>query len=1456
MAPKRDPQLNEQMLKSILAPKSYMKGLIGGGEDKIEDTYSIPGGLSPDLCMIAVLGGILSKDGLDRMSNGSSSGGVTQNDWKQIWFTRDFPGLDEGRGHNMMQAISSGRQKAIAAFKDYENGDPTALNELIATGCESIAKAAKETLPGNSKLWANTSAAVKLLNNAVRKGEPSGVNVPKPQELFDPDLFDALDKIESKTQELSEKLEALPEEASKERAELVLEISTYNKIFHHLGTEMQGDPYNAVEELQPAEMEDIPGYNKMISSPEALMFKNKYCEEYRQTHFMKFADAVKDPEKFQKLFNEIKTQFANSPKYQSDTDNGMHLYRGTNIQKMTFDLPDIRSKQEQQKSEERWEKAKQEIAKGYQTLAEHHTDKEAKLKNKLTEIAESFGMHNYQIFQSAAKGIPEELIRRQLPFYIYDDSLRSIVKIQSENGVDFTASPVRSFGYTSFTSEHLMASSYANVLRSGLSDAQKSIHFIKKSCSPKSLSFADMEKEEPDVLEISRDLLSLYDKTFALLDNCKEASIGEIKNDLAALSKKIDLFIENPEGEKRGHYAYLVKEDAKNFADLLSNKLAEAEKVYQENLAEFVSHETEPLEQRIKKTNAFAAKEEDILQKQTQLGKLLKQHPIGSRQTDVKLNLDPYLDFAVNETVGNPLLAEEAVEYFDALSNLRAITNRLYSRDDDGRFKAMSEKDFTELTSAYNQALVKGEALSKKPGFNDSLVFPVAYQNIKTLLQKDISSLMNINPKHALSLPDAIEQGRKKRVDITGRKLSFVGEKSNKRYAMSVEIGGKEVKGFFTKEKSFDNESLKMQVDEMFAPLRNAFPQYKAFIDHMANDCLHNKICDYSTLIDRSCDWAKDKEGMDPEKINDDLLLVELDDDVLGTLMKQYGDILGADDNTSIPGRNVAMSKVANLFGMPDILAQSIPMEVENNGEITKGVFMENAKGSSKRSLMPEDVEKTTEASNDTPSFINDIAKLQILDYICGNCDRHANNAFYIFNEDKTKIIGLQGIDNDFSFGNNMRDPDKRGQSPYEIILDNIKIIPKDLADTLMQLNGEALKAALMGTGITEKEMDSAVVRMNNIKDYISKEKIRVLSPEEMQKQSLKELAKEDSLFKGIYDNTCDLKKTAQYNLNNKLAAEKRNPGKAPLKFENTELLSGINKASLQKDAQMFSRIAAEIAASQKEIFGKGSSQFRQLQTSINNYLNMTNKLQADPTDRELIQLRASLEAINESAESYLRFKKSEKNPGEKTKRRIDIASRINNYSKTRLEEFKKEAFRRDEINVEEMNAALKAQANKIMIKTAVENIKELKLITKEILESGKCGKELTKLLQNGLAADQKAEDLFLGKCSLESVNSADARYEETMIVCGSLLWGYKNHDKNFETLIKSVETRGADFLVDQLYDSPKMKNFKKTATIQDLAQTCAEDMDYLDIQPEGIKLKEKTAEKKIPQAKNNDPQL
>ena len=57
----------------------------------------------------------------------------------------------------------------------------------------------------------------------------------------------------------------------------------------------------------------------------------------------------------------------------------------------------------------------------------------------------------------------------------------------------------------------------------------------------------------------------------------------------------------------------------------------------------------------------------------------------------------------------------------------------------------------------------------------------------------------------------------------------------------------------------------------------------------------------------------------------------------------------------------------------------------------------------------------TPEKIQNSPFLKKDIANLQILDWLCGNPDRHFHNIFYKFDE-AGNVTGVVGIDNDLSF--------------------------------------------------------------------------------------------------------------------------------------------------------------------------------------------------------------------------------------------------------------------------------------------------------------------------------------------------------------------------------------------------------------------------------------------------------
>ena len=209
--------------------------------------------------------------------------------------------------------------------------------------------------------------------------------------------------------------------------------------------------------------------------------------------------------------------------------------------------------------------------------------------------------------------------------------------------------------------------------------------------------------------------------------------------------------------------------------------------------------------------------------------------------------------------------------------------------------------------------------------------------------------------------------------------------------------------------------------------------------------------------------------------------------------------------------RNSAMSSVAELLDLSRVVAQSESFRVKITGkdEVLKGTFMKKADGLDM--MKPEDAKQLMELSPESvehsPQLIKDLADIQILDYICGNVDRHVNNFSYkveyytnSYGEKKIKLVGIQGFDNDTSFGANDFDMDPHVMRFVK--LEDIHIITRKTAESIMSLQPEMLRTILAGYDLSDEEIEGAVHRLDRAKNAIiaamnnyvfeSKNKIRI----------------------------------------------------------------------------------------------------------------------------------------------------------------------------------------------------------------------------------------------------------------------------------------------------------------------------------------------------------------------------
>lgn len=197
-----------------------------------------------------------------------------------------------------------------------------------------------------------------------------------------------------------------------------------------------------------------------------------------------------------------------------------------------------------------------------------------------------------------------------------------------------------------------------------------------------------------------------------------------------------------------------------------------------------------------------------------------------------------------------------------------------------------------------------------------------------------------------------------------------------------------------------------------------------------------------------------------------------------------YGDELTA--------RNIATSRMAELLGIGHIVAHSEKMQVlSDDGRVMKGCFMEMAKGidlnskDEKVQAMIQQVELTN-----TPSLVKDFTTLEAFDFICAQNDRHGFNMLYQLSEPdangKRSIVGIQGIDNDLSFG------DEADQmSVHQGLMEDMVFIDKELAGKIRDLDRDSLQFAL-GDLLGKDQIDAMAKRVKKFQKHMKEHMVEI----------------------------------------------------------------------------------------------------------------------------------------------------------------------------------------------------------------------------------------------------------------------------------------------------------------------------------------------------------------------------
>ena len=383
------------------------------------------------------------------------------------------------------------------------------------------------------------------------------------------------------------------------------------------------------------------------------------------------------------------------------------------------------------------------------------------------------------------------------------------------------------------------------------------------------------------------------------------------------------------------------------------------------------------------------------------------------------------------------------------------------------------------------------------------------------------------------SLPTLFEESRVRTVTLYNKKTELRSGATSQRMPMKIQgKDGKEIEGFFTKAVYFKpletiqdgmNTGLIPPLHRITAGFLTNFTaicrayfrkngvregeEFREFNRHFAPalsyDSHQNWIVSENAWVDQyfECIKGLGKEevskitGLEPRSIpgNARELMTVLGKARMAMVASNIGSVWSAQyhlqsaeikQTTRMDTRNVAMTNVAELLGVPEIVCKSHMMKIrDKDGKETEGVFMEkavgvdpNRPGAGLGHVTSKQLEKGDRKA------LKQLADLQVLDYLCGNIDRHGGNIFFDFDE-KGQLKGIQGIDNDMSFGTLKNQKNTLG---FMMTPNYMKVIPKQTADRIMQLEPAQLGYALYGI-LDPDEVEAAKTRLQNIKTEIQR---------------------------------------------------------------------------------------------------------------------------------------------------------------------------------------------------------------------------------------------------------------------------------------------------------------------------------------------------------------------------------
>ena len=644
--------------------------------------------------------------------------------------------------------------------------------------------------------------------------------------------------------------------------------------------------------------------------------------------------------------------------------------------------------------------------------------------------------------------------------------------------------------------------------------------------------------------------------------------------------------------------------------------------------------------------------------------------------------------------------------YLQALEQLAQMTNTVYE-ENEGR---LDKKSHGDLVNKYLEVAELGN-IYKEKGTDKTRVTVV--DHMLKVISKDLKALNSMDKENPGLIDDAFEMSRAVKVEVSENLTRRVGGQMSDRFPMKSSDGKK--KGYFT---ARTDTAKDKQWEELFAAIgKIKLPQEQM-------EKLNVLKTDHELRYKLDCipsHYKKNADGMEGVRAEFAATLgfatgISAAFDVLEKDKKLYTAIellttaglklmmpynlsnrLGYDPYTRNDNKNAAMYSVAKYLGCERIIAKAVPMVVVAGGRVLKGTYMEQAEGSDFSNLKSGDnlFDFDIKESPYNKNLFCDLADMQVLDYICGNVDRHKGNMLYKTERDqngKVKMTGIVGIDNDASF------PEKNiADWEFEHRLDkkpphiariykpqNFRYVTRKTAEMVNNMTRAQLETILKGHNLSKKSIDLAWERTEKVKKVINEKKYHITFADDLKEDVSRDVYKEENPFCDTpkYSNQPSIfnKFDLQMKSHAKFAEVNRKPEMARPEYKE----AGREAAMLMESEKISNMNALMKRANRLKSPSKEFSKMSNAMNALEEYKNsMLEKAGSNiPLGKDDYEgYEARLNELNKATKEYIQ-KKGITPKTEKGRERLDAAMSIENRVEDLIRNFETEK-KRDEKQVE-----------------------------------------------------------------------------------------------------------------------------------------------------------------------------